>query len=101
MTVTDQIKILEKKIKQNEAQYELDKKAAIISPSFSNDLVDKYGYLSGKDLSLKPSTIKQAKFEYSPLGKVFTKGLNKDDQKDGLFKRLKNIDGKNEELLKI
>ena len=63
--------------------------------------MDKYGYLSGKDLSLKPSTIKQAKFEYSPLGKVFTKGLNKDDQKDGLFKRLKNIDGKNEELLKI
>ena len=64
-------------------------------------MVDKYGYLSGKDLSLKPSTIKQAKFEYSPLGKVFTKGLNKDDRKDGLFKRLKNIDDKNEELLKI
>ena len=63
--------------------------------------MDKYGYLSGKDLSLKRSTIKQAKFEYSPLGKVFTKGLNKDDQKDGLFKRLKNIDDKNEELLKI
>ena len=101
MTVTDQTKILEKKIKQNEAQYDLDKKAAIISSSFSNDLVDKYGYLTGKDLGLKPSTIKQAKFEYSPLGKVFTKGLNKDDQKDGLFKRLKNIDDKNEELLKI
>ena len=35
------------------------------------------------------------------MGKVFTKGLNKDDQKDGLFKRLKNIEDKNEELLKI
>ena len=34
------------------------------------------------------------------MGKVFTKGLNKDDQKDGLFKRLTNIEGKNEEQLK-
>ena len=62
MTVTDQIKILEKKIKQSEAQYDLDKKAAIISSSFSNDLEDKYGYLTFKDLGLKLSTIKQAKF---------------------------------------
>ena len=30
----------------------------------------------------------------------FTKGLdNKDDQKEGLFKSLKNIEGKNEEQL--
>ena len=35
------------------------------------------------------------------MDKVFTKGLNKDDQRDGLFKRLKNIECKNEELLKI
>ena len=32
--------------------------------------------------------------------KVFTKGLDKNDQKEGLFKRLKNIEDKNEELLK-
>ena len=56
--------------------------------------MNKYEYLSGKDLGLKPSTIEQTKFEYSPLGKVFTKELNKDDQKDGLFKKLKNIEGK-------
>ena len=60
MTVTVQVKILDKKIKQNEAQYNLDKKAAIISPSSFNDLVDKYEHLAGKDLGLKPSTIKQA-----------------------------------------
>ena len=101
MTVTNHIKILDKKIKQNEVQYNLDKKSATISASSSNDLVDKYEYLTGKDLGLKPSTIEQAKFEYSPLGKGFTKGLNKEDQKDGLFKSLKNIEGKNEELLKI
>ena len=56
----------------------------------------------GEDLGLQPNTVKQAKFEYSPLGKVFTKGLyNKDDQKEGLFKKLKNIVGKNEEQLKV
>ena len=67
----------------------------------SSNNSDKYEYLTGEDLDLKPSTVEQAKFEYSPLGKVFTEGLNKDDQKDGLFKRLKNIEDKNEELLKI
>ena len=102
MTVTDQIKILDKKIKQSEPQYDLDKKATIISASSSaNDLMDQYEYLTGKDLGLKSSFIEQAKFEFSLLGKVFTKGLNKDDKKDGLFKRLKNIEDKNEELLII
>ena len=28
-------------------------------------------YLTGKDLGLKPNTVEQAKFEYSPLGKSF------------------------------
>ena len=99
MTITDQIKILDKKIMQNEAQYDLDRKAAKISALSSNNL-DKYEYLTGEDLGLKPSTVEQAKFEYSPLGKIFNKGLDKDDQKEGLFKRLKNIEDKNEELLK-
>ena len=88
MTVIDQIKILDKKIKQNETQHDLDRKAAIISAS-SKDLVDKYEYLTGKDLGLKPSTIEQAKFEYSQLGKVFKKGLSENDKKEGLLKRLK------------
>ena len=47
----------------------------------------------------KPSVFEQAKFDYSPLGNIFTKGLDKDDQKEGLFKRLENIKDKNEELL--
>ena len=91
MTITDQIKILDKKILQNEAQYNLDRKAAIISARFSNNL-DKYEYLPGEDLGLKPNTIEQARFEYSPLGKIFNKGLSEDDQKEGLFKRLKNTE---------
>ena len=39
MTVTDQIKILDKKIMQNEAQHDLDRKAAKISTLSSNDMV--------------------------------------------------------------
>ena len=57
--------------------------------------------MTGEDLGLKPSTVEQAKFEYSPLGKIFNKGLSEDDKKEGLFKRLKNIEDKNEEQLKL
>ena len=90
MTVTDQIKILDRKVMQNEAQYDLDRKAAKISALSSNNL-DKYEYLTGQDLGLKPSTVEQTKFEYSPLGKIFHKRLSEDDKKEGLFKRLENI----------
>ena len=93
MTINDQINILDKKILQNEAQYDLDKKAAIIHPRSSKNL-DKVEYLTGEDLGLKPNTIEEARFEYSPLCKIFNKGLDKDDKKEGLFKRLKNIEGK-------
>ena len=34
------------------------------------------------------------------MGKIFNKGLSKDDQKEGFFKRLKNIEDKNEAQLK-
>ena len=80
MTVNDQIKILDRKIMQNEAQYDLDRKAAKISALFSNNL-DKYEYLTGENLGLKLSTVEQAKFEYSPLGKIVNKGLNENDKK--------------------
>ena len=100
MTVTDQIKNLNRKVKQNEAQYDLDRKAAEISALPSKNM-DKYEYLSGEDLGLKPSTAEKAKFEYSPLGKIFNKGLSKKDKKDGLLKKLKNIEDKNEELLQV
>ena len=100
MTVTDQIKVLNRKIKQNEAQYDWDRKSAKISALSSNNL-DKYVYLTGEDLGLKPSTVEKAKFEYSPLGKIFNKGLSEEDKKEGLLKKLKNIEDKNEEMLKI
>ena len=47
-------------------------------------------------MSLKPSTVEHAKFEYFPLGKIFDKGLSEDYIEEGLFKRLKNIECKKE-----
>ena len=72
-----------------------DRKATKIFALPSNNL-KKYECLTGEDLCLKPSTVEQARFEYSPLGKIFNKGLSEDDKKEGLFKRLKNIEDKNE-----
>ena len=55
--------------------------------------------MTGEDLRYRPSVLEQTKFDYSPLGKVFSKELDdKDDQKEGLLKRLKNIEDKNEKL---
>ena len=72
-----------------------------ISAYSSGDL-PKYEYLTNKDLGYKPDAFEEAKFEYSPLGKVFTDGLNKSDRKEGLLKRLKNIEDKsNNQLLTI
>ena len=93
MTLTDQIKLLDRKIKQKEAQYNLDRKAAKISAlSFSK--LDKYEYLTLEDLGLKPNTVEREKFEYSPLGNIFNKGLDKDEVKKRTFeetrKTLKN-----------
>ena len=58
---------------QNEAQYDLDRKTAKISAFFSNNL-EKYEYLTGEDLDLKPSTVEQVKFEYSHWVKFLIQG---------------------------
>ena len=69
---------------------------AEISAYSSGDL-PKHEYLTEKDLGYE-----QAKFEYSPLGKIFTDGLDKSDKNEGLLKRLKNIEDKsNNQLLTI
>ena len=71
---------------------------AEISAYSSGDL-PKYEYLTKKDLGYKTDAFEQAKFEYSPLGKVFTDGLDKSDRKEGLLKRLKNIEDRNNNQL--
>ena len=98
MTVTDQLKIIDNKIKENQAQYDLDRLAAKTSAYSSGDL-RKYEYLTGKDLGYKPSVFEQAKFDCSPLGNIFTKGLKEEDKKEGRLKRSRNIEDKNEDLL--
>ena len=101
MTQKEQIKVLDNKIKANNAQYDLDRINAEISAYSSVDLL-KYEYLTKKDLGYKSDAFEQAKFEYSPLGKVFTDGLDKSDKKEVLLKRLKNIEDKsNNQLLAI
>ena len=93
MTPKDQIKILVDKIRKNERQYDLDRINAKISAYSSGDL-PKYEYLTKKDLGYKPDAVEKVKFEYSPIGKVFTDGLAKEDKskKAGFFNRLKNIE---------
>ena len=94
MNVTDQLNIIDSKIKANQAQYNLDKLAAKTSACYSGDL-RKYEYLTGEDLGYKTSVFEQAKLDYSPLGNISTKGFDKDHQKEGLFKSLENIKDKN------
>ena len=98
MTLIKQVKILDDKIKANKAQYDLDRQVAKISALSSGEL-EKYEYLTDEDLGYKPDVIQKAKFEYSPIGKVFNKGLDEIDKKERLLKRLKNIEGKNKDQL--
>ena len=74
MTIKEQVKILDDKIIANKAQYDLYKKTAKLS-GLSSGNVDKYEYLTGENLGYKPDVVEKTKFEYSPLGQVFNKGL--------------------------
>ena len=101
MTSKEQVKILDDKIKANDRQYDLDRINTEISAYSSGDL-PKYEYLTKKDLGYKPDAFEQARFEYSPLAKVFIDELDKSDRKEGLLKRLKNIEDKsNNQLLAL
>ena len=82
MTLTDELKILDDKIKANQAQYDLGREAAKISALSSKDLLEKYEYLTGEDLGHRPSVLEKTKFEYSPLGMSFSKSFKKDNVKN-------------------
>ena len=98
MIINEQIKTLDNKIRSNQTQYDLDRQNAKISALRSGEL-DKYEYLTAKDLGYKPDVVQKAKFEYSPLGQVFNKGLKTDEKQEGLLKRLKNIEDKTDKQL--
>ena len=100
MTVKDQLKLLDNKIRQNQADYDLYRKNAKIS-ALSSGKLDKYEYLTGQGLGYRPDPVQKAKSEYSPLGQVFNKELTTDEKSEGLLKRLKNIENKTDNQLRV
>ena len=93
MTRKEQNKILDAKIKSNINQYKVDRLNAEIS-AFSSGELNKYEFLTRKDLKYKPNALDKAKFEFSPLGKAFSVGLDKNAQgfqDEGVIKLLKDI----------
>ena len=93
MTRKDQIKLLNDKMKSNTNQYKVDRLNAEISTFSSGDL-NKYEFLTRKDLKYKPNALDKAKLEFSSLGKAFSAGLDKtaqDYQEEGVIKLLKDI----------
>ena len=93
MTRKKQNKILDAKIESNVNQYKVDRLNAEISAFSSSDL-NKYEFLKRIDLNYKPNALDKARFEFSPLGKTFSAGLDKTAQgyqEEGVMKLLKDI----------
>ena len=93
MTRKEQNKILDTKIESNVNQYKVDRLNAEISAFSSGDL-NKYEFLKRIDLNYKPNALDKARFEFSPLGKTFSTGLDKTAQgykEEGIIKLLKDI----------
>ena len=101
MTIEDQIK-------DEKLQYDINREAAKIS-ALSSGKLDKYEYLTGEEIlpSNQQQIIQEAKFNYSPLGKVFEKQRKTiEDQgekqvkaiQDNQLVNIKNYDYKNKLL---
>ena len=93
MTRKEQNKILDAKIESNVNQYKVDRSNAEISAFSSGDL-NKYEFLTRKDLKYKPNALDKARLEFSPLGKTFSTRLDKAAQgyqEEGIIKLLKDI----------
>ena len=93
MTRKEQNNILDAKINSNVNKYKVDRMNAEISAFSSGDL-NKYELLKKIDLNYKPNALDKARFEFSPLGKTFSTGLDKTAQgyqDEGVIKLLKDI----------
>ena len=93
MTRKEQNKIFDNKIESNVNQYKVDRLNAEISAFSSGDL-NKYEFLKRIDLNYKPNALDKTRFEFSPLGKTFSTGLDKTAQgyqEEGIIKLLKDI----------
>ena len=76
MTRKEQIKILDNKIESNINHYKINRLNAEISAFSSGDL-NKYEFLTRKNLKYKPNALDKSRFEFSPLGKAFSTGLER------------------------
>ena len=93
MTRKEQNKILDAKFESNVNQYKVDRMNAEIS-AFSSGDINKYEFLTRKDLKYKPNALDKARFQFSPLGQTFSIGLDKTAQgyqEEGVMKLLKDI----------
>ena len=93
MTRKEQNKILDDKIESNINQYKVDKLNAEISAFSSGDL-NKYEFLTRKDLKYKPNTLDKVRFQFSPLGQTFSIGFDETArgyQEEDVMKLLKDI----------
>ena len=88
MTLTEQVKILDDKIRANKAQYDLDREAAKISALSSGEL-ETYEYLTGEDLEYKPKVLEKVKFQYFPLGEALKN--NAKTKTDKIVKKTEEI----------
>ena len=86
--LSEQVKILNYKIRANKAQYDLDKQAAKISALSSSEL-EKYEHLTGGNLGYKLDVVQKTKFEYSPPGQVFNIGLDVNEKRRRTFGKTK------------
>ena len=93
MTREYQNKTLDAKVEFNVNQYKVDRLNVEISAFSSGDL-NKYEFLKRIDLNYKPNALYKARFEFSPLGKAFSTGLDKNlqgYQEEGVINLLKDI----------
>ena len=67
---------IDDQIRDEKLQYDINREAAKIS-ALSSNKIGKYEYLTGEEIlpSNQKQIIEQAKFTYSPLGKVFEKQI--------------------------
>ena len=91
MTLNEQVKIIDDKIKANKAQYDLDREAAKLFALSSGEL-EKYEYLTGEDLGYKPKVLEKVKFQYSPSGEALKNNAKtKTDKIVKKYKRDKHL----------
>ena len=85
--------IIDDQIRDEKLQYDINREVAKIS-TLSSGKIDKYEYLTGEEIlpSNQQQIIEQAKFTYSPLGKVFEKQIKTiEDQGQKQVQALKTI----------